>query len=437
MFTNGPYRQLIPATLLVLLLGAGCSSTRNAIPAYCVRPSFGDHPRGDKQPIDLSLLRQEPPAVYQLGPGDILGIFIEGVLSDKRGGGKDEVGVDVPPILQRGEKTPQLGFPIPVREDGTLSLPWVPPIDVTGLTLAQAEEEIRKAYTVDQRILQPPRDRIIITLLEPRKYHVIVVREDGMGPEGRPFDNRAYSFSPTGSIMEPPKVGVAKAVDLDAYENDVLHALAKSGGLPGVAAKSELKIVRGAFKNPREREQYLRTIQDPVVRAEVEAANKRIVRIPLRVGPGDLATRISREDIMLDNGDIVYIESREQEVFYTGGLLRGGQFPVPRDYDLDVLGAIAMAGGSVAMVAGGSTGTSGRGGASGIFPPTRVTVLRTVDGEQTAIRVDLKRAASSPQERILVQPNDFILLEYTPIEVTLNVVMNTINLNLSLNQLFQ
>ncbi len=50
------------------------------------------------------------------------------------------------------------------------------------------------------------------------------------------------------------------------------------------------------------------------------------------------------EDIILEEGDVVYIESRDAEVFYTGGLLPGGEFPIPRDYDLDVLGAMALAG---------------------------------------------------------------------------------------------
>lgn len=418
------------ALLLILASSAGCTAFRNTIPANYVQPGFYDKTRSQREPIDYSLLRQDPPAVYLLGPRDILGIYIESVL------GKID---DVPPVHypERKEAAPALGFPIPVREDGTISLPLVPPIEVAGLTLAQAEEEIRKEYTVKRKILLPGRDRIIVTLMEPRKYSVIVVREDGVTPESRPAEYRQYAFSPTGSILEPPKVGVARAVELPAYENDVLHALAETGGLPGVSAKAEIKILRGAFRSAREREQYLRTLEDPALRAEIAATNQKIVRIPLRVGPGEPPPRISRDDIILDNGDIVYIESREQEVFYTGGLLRGGQFPVPRDYDLDVLGAIAMAGGSVATVVGGyAGGPSGRGSAAGIFPPTRVIVLRQVEGRQVPIEVDLRRAVTDPAERILIQPNDFILLEYRPIEVVLNILLNNVQLNYSLNQLF-
>jgi len=430
MFTRGPYRRNVLALLLATLAScAGCNAFRETVPANCF-PGISEHPRESRRPIDYALLRQEPPAVYQLGPRDILGIYIEGVL------GKID---DVPPVhfSERREEPPALGFPIPIREDGTISLPLVEPIELAGLTLAQAEEEIRQEYTVRRRILLPGRDRIIVTLIEPRKYTVIVVREDGVGPEGRPLQYQAYQFSPTGSILEPPKMGITKQVELKAYENDVLHALAQSGGLPGTGAKAELKILRGAFKNTREREQYLRNLADPALRAEIAATNQKTVRIPLRVGPGEAMPKIGRDDILLDNGDIIYIESREQEVFYTGGLLRGGQFPVPRDYDVDVLGAVAMAGGSIAAVAGGyGGGPGGRGSAAGIFPPTRLTVLRTIEGRQIAIKVDLKRAMTDPSERILIQPNDFVLLEYTSMEVVMNVMLNNISMNLSLNQLF-
>ncbi len=38
------------------------------------------------------------------------------------------------------------------------------------------------------------------------------------------------------------------------------------------------------------------------------------------------------------------IQSRDREKFYTGGVLGGGEHLLPRDYDLDILVAIAIAG---------------------------------------------------------------------------------------------
>ena len=88
--------------------------------------------------------------MYMLGPRDILGIFIEGVL------GRVE---ESPPVHfpDQPNLPPAIGYPIPIREDGTLSLPLIPPINCTGLSLAQTEYEIRKAYTVNRAILQADR----------------------------------------------------------------------------------------------------------------------------------------------------------------------------------------------------------------------------------------------------------------------------------------
>ena len=74
-------------------------------------------------------------------------------------------------------------------------------------------------------------------------------------------------------------------------------------------------------------------------------------------------------------------------------------------------------------------------GKNAIIPPSRLIVLRMVDGRQTAIETSTKLAATDPQERILVQPNDFILLEYTPMELILNILLNNVQLNYFLNNI--
>ena len=431
MGVSGKALRITVALMALAVLCAGCSNVaRQAIPAKCVQPNAMDHPRGDRRPIDFSKLRQDAPPVYLLGARDVLGIYVEGVL-----GKVDEA----PPVYfpQRWDQTessgPALGYPVPIREDGTVSLPLAPPIEVAGLTVPQAEDEIRKAYTVRQKILQPGRDRIIVTLMKKRTYNVLVVREDTASQQS--YYSQQLLTQRRG-MYEAQRLGITKSVELPAYENDVLHALAASGGLPGVDTKNEVKIMRGAFKSAAERDEYLRALVDPVTRSEVIATGRKIQRIPLRVGPGDLPLNLTQEDIILGNGDIVFIESRDDEVFYTGGLLVGGQYPLPRDHDLDVLGAIAMSGGSIAAAAGGSSAVGNRGSGAGIFPPTRVLVLRNVNGQQVAIKLSTKTAMLNPQERVLVQPDDFIVLEYTGVEVAMNLLMNTVTLNLDVNSLF-
>lgn len=424
---TGPYRQSVAWMALLVLALTGCTRVRTTIPAQCVTPKYFDGPRSAREPVNFLQLRQDPPTSYLLGPRDILGVYIEGVL------GRAE---DAPPVhfSDQPNVPPSIGFPIPIREDGTLSLPLIPPINVSGLTLAQAEHEIRKAYTIDNRILAPDRARIIVTIMKPRTYSILVVREDTqIVAGGTAPSRRAEGF-------EPERRAYTKVVELKAYENDVLHALGESGGLPGVDSKNEIKILRGAASSPEMKQQYQQAMQDPQRRQQLFATGgNNIVKIPLRMGPKDPPVNISTDDIILGNGDIVFIESRSSEVFYTGGLLQGGQFPLPRDYDLDVLGAIAMSGGSIAAAAGGSATAGGgfsRGGVGSIFPPTRVIVVRTVGQQMYAIQISLKTAMTNPDERILIQPNDFVLLEYTEFELVANVLLNNVNLNLSLNDLF-
>ena len=229
------------------------------------------------------------------------------------------------------------------------------------------------------------------------------------------------TFGP-GGTAGTLKRGMGYAVDLPAYENDVLHALAQTGGLPGLDAANEVVIQRGYFQDDVDREAVVRDFQIQPPSAHVHAAGAagggNTVRIPLRMRPGDTPT-IRPEDIVLHTGDIVFIEAREAEFFYTGGLLPPGQFIIPRDYDLDVVQAIALVGGP--MVSGGLNpiNLAGTFVTSGIgFPsPSLVSVIpRTPNGGQVNIRVDLNRALRDPRERILVQPKDVVLLQETPSE---------------------
>ena len=413
------HHQSVGVIALLLATLTGCHTYRHSIPAQALsEPQFLEGLRSNQEPINFLRLRQDPPPVYLLGPRDVLGIYIERVLGEP----------ETPPPVhfpESGDLPPAVGYPIPVREDGTISLPLVSEIPVEGLTLAQAERLIREAYTVKKKLLPAGHDRILVTLIKPRTYHVLVVREDirqtaQLGGEGE-------------LLLGSGKRGETYALELAAYENDVLHALAESGGLPGVDAKNEVTILRGTFDDAKDLNQMISTEYiyedgsevEPEVLGELLTTNPNITKIPLRAGQNDVPSEFSQDEIILNTGDVVFIESREAEVFYTGGLLNGGQFPIPRDYDLDVLGAVAMSGGAISTAAGGF-GTVGIGGGSGgvgaIFPPTRLLVVRTNNGQQRTIRVNAKRALQDASQRILVQPNDFLLLQYTECELALNII---------------
>jgi hypothetical protein len=208
--------------------------------------------------------------------------------------------------------------------------------------------------------------------------------------------------------------GTGFALDLPAYENDVLNALARTGGVPGTDAADAIVIERGSFAGAGGREDVIKALQGEGI-TQLPGGGQRI-RIPLRNPPGTAPT-IRPEEITLQTGDIVFVEARELEVYYTAGLLPPGQQLLPRDTDLDVVEAITKISGSIVTGGASTVNTNGTlvGSGFGAPSPNLVTVIRkTPERGQVAIRVDLDKALRDPRERILIQPGDLLILQEQP-----------------------
>ena len=523
---------------LALCFAGGCGALHplQGLPAHHLSDELRLPRRSGQTTVDLSLLRQTPPLEHCVDGGDVLGIYIEGVL------GRDG---DIPPIHVPTSRfvPPSVGYPIAVQEDGTISLPLLRRLYVRGMTIRQVEDTIRQEYTRGERaLLQPGQDRILVSLQQPRQYSVIVVRQEADNAQGNLGASETVNF-------ELDKRGTGRIVRLRAYENDVLHALAETGGLPGLDAENAVYIIRGrrggcpppartSVAQPVVRGQSphmpshanmetMRTapvpqtfplpqtawlngggMQTPTipgrsyrtwdalqshpepmgspspvwhapspVRAvssspahgfiapsspasglllpspdisgsghsgdhaapmddlmnsphssvappmgvpwnEFSINDPAVIRIPLRVSPGE-APSFSEQDIILQDGDILFVESRETEFFYTGGLLGGGQYTLPRDYDINVIDAISIAEARGRDDRGNSVSI---GGVSVInqdvtVGASKVVVLRKrPDGSRLPIEVDLHRALRDPSYQILIQPEDRVILRYTPLE---------------------
>ncbi len=398
-----------------LAAGPGCAALSNplanGVPVRRLPPELLGESKEGLQRIPLTLLRQPPPPAYKLAAGDVLGIWIEGIFGEK---GQPPVARPAEP----GQLPTAVGFPVPIRANGTISLPQVPPIKLEGLTLEEAEEEVRKAYTEIKKIFQPGRESVIVTLQRRREYHVLVIRQDagqttpqgGAGVTGA----RSVGFLLTlGGGARGTRRGTGYTLDLPAYENDVLNALARTGGIPGSDAADEVIIERGTFQGTQGRQSMVNALQAcPGGDPHSLAAGTQRIRIPLRYRPGH-PPPIRPEDVVLQSGDVVFIEAREADVFYTGGLLPSGEYVLPRDTDLDVVqGPLLVGGVNTANVSGQliNPGLS--------FPnPTLVSIIRpTPGGKQVVIRVDLDRALRDPRERVLIQPKDLIVLQERPQE---------------------
>ena len=214
----------------------GCSAFRHikGIPVECVPDENLALSREHRKTISQALLTQATPKEHIIDAGDVLGIYIEGVLGNA--GESPPVNFPVSP-----EMPPTIGFPLQVRDDGTISMPLYGAPYVSGMTLRQLEEHLRDYY-VNKKILTKGREKIIVTLQKPRQVRVLVLRQETQNAGGLTDILQGGALN-LGAV----KRGSGKLVYLPAYQNDVLHALAETGGLPGLDAENAIYIIR----NPR------------------------------------------------------------------------------------------------------------------------------------------------------------------------------------------
>ena len=372
----------------------------NSIPASQTPPSVRVLPKANQSPTDPNRLRRNKPAVYRLDHGDTLAVFVEGILGE----------LDSNPPVQfpsaGSNLPPSIGFPVPVLEDGTISLPQVPRFSVRGLTVKQVESLIKRSYLGGDDPLLKKDNRILVSLMRKRTYSVTVVRQDQPAQSQPLRQNRAVTTRSDRSSR-------VEVLQLTAGENDVFNALVQSGGLPGVNARPNLRVQQTTRYRPTEGGgEFPRS-------GSAAVAGQNYSTIPLRQSRSqNQSRRIRREDVTLRDGAIVRVESRGPDVYYTGGLLGGGEFPLPRDTDLDVTQAVAIAGGNLG------------GGNNGQLAATDLTVLRRLPGNrQIAIGVDLRRALVDPSQRILVAPGDTLILRRTPAQNLGNLGIGIWNTN--------
>lgn len=373
---------------------------------------------------------------YRLSAGDVLGVFVEGVVGE----------IDSSPPVQlpspQSDLPPSIGFQTVVRHNGTLSLPSVKPISVRGLTIEQAERAVKQAYRGGDTPIVSADNRIMVTLAQKRTIQVTVIRQDAIS--SRPINFRGGVTDRSDSSARGSRL------QLPAGDNDLLTALIQTGGIPGLNAKSSIRISRERPRNARPAaanahrsrqssqvpgthfprtsrsggQQSLTSNVPPrgsnhrySFYRGYEGSQRTEFRVPISTRPGQTSSRL--KSVELTQGDVVYVDARPTEVYYTGGLLRGGEFPLPRDKRLDVVEAVALAGGSF----GGNGGI-----AAGSVQPTELLVVRRLaDGSQRNFLVDLSRAIRDASHRPAVAAGDTLILRFKPGERATNAGIQVFN----------
>lgn len=375
---------------------------------------------------DVVHLRQRTEASYRLDSGDVLGIFVEGVLGDLDSSPPvkyPEPGSDLPPSV---------GYPIVVREGGQISLPLVEPIDVRGLTIMQAETKIKTAYQTgvsNENPILKDDTRILVSLQRKRTISITVIRQDNSSAFFQPgMTNR-------GSVSDrSDRSARGQNLQLVAGDQDLFNALIASGGLPGLNAKQGIRISRAAGRLTN---QYQAPMHGPINEplsdrkpfprsGEQSSSTGGRGSRPLENGSYHAKSNVYRARggiNQLESGDVVLVEAKPTEVFYTGGMLGGGEFALPRDQRLDVLGAIAIAGGAV-----GAARSTARVAGVAAFPPSELIVLRNspIYGQYN-FRVDINQAIANPVMRAQVVPGDTLILRHSPAERVRNIGFRAFN----------
>jgi protein involved in polysaccharide export with SLBB domain len=406
--------SLLGVIALACAASVGCTAmtnpTADGIPVRLLPPELIGPSKTNYQTIPLNALEQPSTGVYRLDAGDIIGVST-----------KDFIGEQLlppagAPALQGHEQNrlaPTTGHPITVQEDGQIVLPGVPKISVKGMTIDEARIAIQKHFE-DLKLEPGPRQKLTVTLVHPRQYQVLVFRQEATNFLAGQDGPTPTSKRNTGHVVELP-----------AYHNDVLHALARTGGLPDLDAYNEIIIHRDSmYKKPIARQ------PDKAKPGEPKEAAVRVgetIRIPLRQ-PFGSPMAFGPDEVTLRTGDVVFLEARDEQVFYTGGLLPPGKHMLPRDQDLDILEAVTLVRGPLYNGAFGGSNLAGNliNPGLGEPSPTLLTVLRRVPNRgQVAIAVDLREAMRHPQERIVVRPGDVLVLQEKPAEALVRYTTQT------------
>ncbi len=416
------------ALALVCCALSGCTAMTNpiadGIPVRLLPPELIGPSKTSWQTIPLTALRQPPAEAYRLAAGDVLGVFIDGFL----GTSTQILPVQAaPPVMVRDQNrlAPAAGYPITVQEDGVIALPSVPKLKVAGMTLGEARDAIRNLYVPD--LIKAQNERILVTLLYPRQSQVLVFRQEATAFQAATDGPIPISKRNTGNLVE-----------LAAYETDILHALARTGGLPDLDAYNEIIIYRDRLRD-KNLKIDLKQFEKAKPGAKLLPQDIWIgetVRIPLRL-PSNAPLPFGPNDVVLHTGDVIFLEARDEQVYYSAGLLPPGKHMLPRDQDLDVLEAVAMVRGPLYNGAFGGSNLAGNLIQPGLGSPSPslLVILRRVPGRgQVPIAVDLRSATQHPQERIPIRPGDVLILQEKPVEAFARYVTQTfLNFEMMLN----
>jgi len=367
-------RRCWPLLLVAVTAIAGCRAApyqAATLPAQLRVPAARN-----ADEINLANMSGMGSSTTLIGPGDLVEITIAS-------GG---IETKVEPTLAR------------VSENGSINVPFIGVVPVGGVEPIVAGERIAAA-SVERGIYRQP--AVVVSVKEPAVNRVTVL----------------------GAVTDP---GVQK---LPRGSSDVLSAVASAGGFSKQAG-TEVEIVRQrapSFMASKPASENVvaasyseaSDAQAPIVSDSIIAANSPSPSAGTQACRLDLAQAnpSRRADYRVGDGDIVMVLPEKERVIHVSGLVnRPDQFKIPRNQDVHVLDAIAMAGGIKSPVA------------------DKVYVIRRVQDklEPAVIQVSIAEAKRNGDENLRLAAGDLVSVESTAATYFVDTMSTFFNVGLGL-----
>jgi len=278
-----------------------------------------------------------------------------------------------------------------VANDGTVNVPVIGPVPVSGMEAFDAAQSITSLAIQRGIYLRP----VVTVDIKTKAVNRITV----LGA----VENPGVHEIPRGSC-------------------DVVTALAAAGGLTEEASL-ELEIMRQASSST-----FIAANDDSSKQGNIQLAAYQSLEpgaSPVSSSSVPQLTRINLADARqpgrinsrLNDRDVIMVPQRKNEVFHVTGLVKKpGQFEMPLDQDVHLLDAIAMAGGNSSPVA------------------DKVFVIRRIEGrpEPIVIQASIVMAKHNGAENIRLAAGDTITIEQTPATAIVDTLSKLIRFSVGL-----
>ncbi|MGF1578060.1 MAG: polysaccharide biosynthesis/export family protein [Gemmataceae bacterium] len=424
------FPRLITGLALLALGGCYAPLLSPGVPARSLPEEFRTPTKSLNQELNYATLTRDLPSAYVLGPSDLIKVEIADLFPPNRQRPRGNA--------QRPQGSTSEVVETKIDDQGTILLPLVGSVRIGGLTLLQARQQVVEAYA--KEVLDDP--RVAITLVQKSIIRVMVlgsVTRPGVYELPRFENDVAHAITAAGGLIEKTadeiqvhrrsvagvdipnrsscptpwlQASTTRAVDIQQVENRNLSAKTQPArlGVPTTSpAPQEVaqKPKQHPTANHHRPHSTTPVVQQPQPGQRPFRPQLSVLRIPLR---SPVPVQVTPDQVTLSEGDVVVVRKYPDEVFFVVGLLSpnantrftvgrenrdiGNGFVLPKDRDVDVVTAVAMAG-----------------YIDPIDSPTTVTVHRIgPGGRPLLIRVDLIAARFDRKENIMVRPGDIIYL---------------------------